>query len=95
MEDEMIIFNGVMVAVGEQIEEAQQETEYDFGDGGYPRVRYGEERRAWPAGPCHDCAVDQRIVDPWDPQLPLRHGDAPDHDLRQRHRVDPVQSTPR
>jgi hypothetical protein len=59
MPDEMVTFNGVLVAAGwpDRIAEAQDEAEYDIADRMYPRVRYGEERRPWPAGPCHDCAV--------------------------------------
>jgi hypothetical protein len=59
MADERIIYNGVEVVAWwpERIEAAQFVTEYDFDDGEYARVRYGDEERPWPPGACHDCAV--------------------------------------
>ena len=59
MADERIIYNGVQVVAWwpERIEAAQFVTEYEFEDGEYARVRYGDEGRPWPPGTCHDCAV--------------------------------------
>jgi hypothetical protein len=59
MADERIIYNGVEVAPEwpARIEAAQRETAYEIGRVWYLRIRYGDERLRWPAGPCHDCAV--------------------------------------
>lgn len=44
----------------ERITAAQTETHYAIGGEEYPRIPYGQERRAafgGPGRPCHDCAV--------------------------------------
>ncbi len=59
MKDERVIYNGVEVVAWwpARIEAAQFVTQYEIDDIPYARVRYGDEQRPWPAGPCHDCAV--------------------------------------
>jgi len=59
MADDQITYNGVEV-VREwpaRIEAAQRKTAYEIRRVWHPRIRYGDERLPWPAGPCHDCAV--------------------------------------
>ena len=50
----------------EEIDHAQEVTDYDIGGRDYPRIRYGEEQRgggSWhirndgSVQPCHDCSV--------------------------------------
>ena len=59
MADDRIIHNGVEVVPEwpARIEAAQQETAHEIGRVWYLRIRYGDEHRRSPAGPCHDCAV--------------------------------------
>ncbi|KAG0933928.1 hypothetical protein G6F31_016205 [Rhizopus arrhizus] len=56
--------------------------------------RLGEAEVAHQEYPRCNEAVDQRIVDPGNPDQPLRGGNEPDEDLRDRHRIDPVQRHP-
>lgn len=61
MSDELVPYNGVLMAKGwpETIEEAQKKTTYLIDGKEVPRIRYGEESDDWGANehPCHDCAV--------------------------------------
>jgi len=59
MADNLVLYRGVEVGPDwpARIRSARGQAAYEIAGVSYLRIPYGRERRRWPAGPCHDCAV--------------------------------------